>query len=136
MSPDRSHRRRIGARGEQLAAEYLREEGWTILERNFTCEIGELDIVARRTDSLGEESFPLVAFVEVKSRADDADIPPERSVTRAKRRKLVNLAKFYLIRRELDDVSSRFDIVTVDFTESPPELAHYPSAFDALGRVN
>lgn len=136
MSDDTPNRRQTGDRGEQLAADHLREEGWEILERNFECDIGELDIVARRTETLGPETFEVVAFVEVKSRTTDAGIPTELNVTTAKRRRIVKLGKLYLNMRDLSGVSARFDIVTVDFSASPPDLSHYPTAFDALGRFN
>lgn len=136
MSDEPPNRRQTGDRGEQLAADYLREEGWEILERNFECDIGELDIIARRTETLGPETFEVVAFVEVKARTTDAGIPTELNVTTAKRRRIVKLGKLYLNMRELSDVSARFDIVTVDFSSSTSDLSHYPAAFDALGRFN
>ena len=136
MSTRRDGRNRIGAHGEQVAADYLREEGWTIRDRNVEWQIGELDIVAQRTGRLGETPIEIIAFVEVKSRATPSDIPTELNVTRAKRRRLVKLGKLYLNDRDLHDVSARFDIVTVDLTASPPDISHYPSAFDAVGRFN
>jgi len=132
----RNDRDATGDRGERLAADYLREEGWTIRDRNVEQDIGELDIVAQRTGRLGPTPIEIVAFVEVKSRATDIDIPTELNVTRSKRRKLVNLGKLYLGRHDLQEVSARFDIVTVDLAASPPEVSHYPAAFDARGRFN
>ncbi|MFB6375015.1 MAG: YraN family protein [Bradymonadaceae bacterium] len=136
MSSTRNNRDDTGARGERLAAEYLREDGWTIRDRNVEEEIGELDIVAQRTGHLGEMPIEIVAFVEVKSRATSIDIPTELNVTRRKRRKLVKLGKLYLSRHDLHEVSARFDIVTVDLEASPSDVSHYPAAFDALGRFN
>ena len=136
MSTQRDRRDKIGARGEQVAADYLREEGWTIRDRNVEYDIGELDIVARRTGRLGPTPIEIVAFVEVKSRATASGIPTELNVTRRKRRKLVKLAKLYLAKHDLHEVSARFDIVTVDLDASPPEVSHYPTAFDAVGRFN
>lgn len=136
MSTPYDDRSDAGDHGEAIAADYLREEGWTIRDRNVEEEIGELDIVAQRTGSIGPKPVEIIAFVEVKSRATPSAIPTELNVTRRKRRKLVKLAKLYLARHDLHEVSARFDIVTVDLDPSPPDVSHYPSAFDAIGRFN
>lgn len=129
-------RAKIGRKGEDLAARYLRERGWTIRARNVSMKIGELDIVASKEESLAGEPAETVAFVEVKSRASSSAIPAEKNVTYRKRRKLTTLAKIFLDDRGWTDVCARFDIVTVDFETEPPEIAHYPAAFDAVGRYN
>lgn len=133
---EKDHRREIGQRGEDLAVRYLREKGWTILERNWEAKIGELDIIARKEKTLGPKTFDLIAFVEVKSRATSTHIPAELNVTLKKRRKLIKLAKLYLAKKDLTDVSARFDIVTVDLSADPSQLDHYPAAFDAVARFN
>ena len=135
-SDDTDHRKATGRRGERLAADHLREKGWRILATNYEKKIGELDVVARRTGQLGPHEVDVVAFVEVKSRATSIDIPTELNVTRRKRRKLITLAKLFLDDEDLDEVSARFDIVTVDLSADPPQLSHYPAAFDALARFN
>jgi putative endonuclease len=133
-------RDRIGHRGERHAADYLEERDWTIVETNHETKIGELDIIARRTETLGERSREVVAFVEVKTRTSGRQIPPERNLTRRKRRKIVQLASIYLDRHDLDDVDARFDVIAVDLggdrRGSDPEIRHYSAAFDALGRLN
>ena len=132
-SPDED---RVGASGEELAAAHLAEAGWTIRARNVVMKIGELDIVASRETTLGDERAELIAFVEVKTRASSTQIPAEVNVTRRKRRKLNSLAKVFLDEHDLHDVCARFDIVTVDLESTPPEISHYPAAFDADGRFN
>ena len=72
-------RRELGAWGEERAAKYLRGKGYTILERNFRCRSGEIDIIARRGG--------IITFVEVKLRRD-ADFAEAREfVTAAKQRR-------------------------------------------------
>lgn len=124
----------VGPHGEQLAAEYLREQGWTIRDRNVEWKIGELDIVAARDGTIAGRSVPIVAFVEVKTRSS-AGVPPEANVTRRKRNKLTRLGELYLDAKDLRDVSARFDIVTVQLGDSV-DISHYPAAFDARGRFN
>lgn len=128
-------RQRVGARGEGLAADYLRREGWTILERNFETKQGELDIVARTTEQLGDQDIPVVAFVEVKTRRG-GPVLPELTINRKKRRKLTLLGKLYRDLRDLHDASCRFDVIAVDLADNPPDVQHYPAAFDILARFN
>ncbi|HJE51237.1 MAG TPA: YraN family protein [Tessaracoccus flavescens] len=79
----------FGRRGEDRAARYLEESGWTILERNWRCREGEADIVALdpHTDSL--------VVVEVKSRSGEGFGSPLESITYAKARRLRQLAAIY-----------------------------------------
>lgn len=98
----------LGRFGEELAASYLRDAGLMILERNWRCPAGELDIVARDGEVL--------AFVEVKTRSSTAFGDPAEAVTRAKADRLRRLALSWLA--EHRDQESycpqlRFDVVSV-----------------------
>ena len=84
----RATRSEVGAWGEDIAAKYLREHGFTIRERNWRHGHGELDIVAER-DSV-------IIIVEVRTRRSDAYGTPEESVRAAKRAKLIVTAQAYL----------------------------------------
>lgn len=100
-------RRSLGTRGEMIAARYLQGQGYTILERNWRCPEGELDIISTDGDVL--------AFVEVRTRRGLRSGPtPEESITPAKQRRLIQLAQLYLQERELDDVNWRIDLVAVE----------------------
>ncbi len=116
----------IGHQGEKHACKFLRKQGYRILERNCKTRWGELDIVARQGD--------VVSFVEVKSRTDADFLPPEASVTAAKRRKLARLAKAYLAREGLSSYPCRFDVVSVTFTEDGPVCELMQDAFQVEGR--
>lgn len=128
-----AHRQLIAERGERLAAQWLEERGWEILERNWSRKLGEIDIVATRDVDWGTEQVPLLAFVEVKATAERGPIAPELHVNHGKRRKLITLAKLYLAENELRHVLGRFDVVGIDLDER--EIRHYPAAFDASGRL-
>jgi putative endonuclease len=88
--PDR--RKATGARGEAVAARYLREQGYAVVEQNWRCARGEIDIVAREGATL--------VFVEVRTRTSSTTGNAEESVTPAKQRRLCELATTYLLRRE------------------------------------
>lgn len=81
-------RRGLGRRGEDLAVQHLAAQGYKIITRNWRCEIGELDLVARDGDCL--------AFVEVRTRRGRAMGLPEESITPAKQARLIDLAEAYV----------------------------------------
>jgi putative endonuclease len=101
-------RQTFGRVGERLAAQALRERGYRILEQNFRCRHGEIDLVA-------EDAQDLV-FVEVKTRRGDLYGLPEEAVTRVKRRKLAEVASCYLDLHAAPERSWRIDVVAVQFS--------------------
>ena len=103
----RGARKRLGQRGEDLAAAHLQERGYAVRERNWRCTAGEIDIVAVDGDCL--------VFVEVRTRRGQEYGTPEESVTPAKQAKLVVVAQTYLQRRSWDG-DWRIDVVAVEMT--------------------
>jgi putative endonuclease len=100
-------RKRLGQRGEELAAAQLEKRGYVVRERNWRCPTGEIDIVA--------EDGGCLVFVEVRTRRGREYGTPEESVTPAKQAKLVELAQTYL--QEFDwDGDWRIDMVAVEMT--------------------
>ena len=99
-------RRETGIRGEDLAAEYLARAGLSVLERNYRCKAGEIDVVA-------EDSGELV-FAEVRTRSGTAFGTPEESITARKRRKMAECAFSYLAERGAHGRSWRVDLVAVE----------------------
>ena len=113
----------LGGRGENVAAKYLRNQGYKILERNFKCVVGEIDIIARDGKTL--------VFVEVKTRAYD-DPTPEDQVNEPKRHQLTKAAKFYLTRYGIPQPPARFDVVAIVWPQGrDPQIRHTPDAFEA-----
>jgi putative endonuclease len=100
-----SARQGLGRRGEQLAAERLTALGYTLVERNFRCAAGEIDLVARHGESW--------VFVEVRTRRGDRFGTPEESITRRKRGHLIASAQHYLQAHALEGVAWRIDAVAV-----------------------
>lgn len=101
-------RKGLGRLGERLAAEKLISHGYSILERNFRCSYGEIDLVA-------EDGQDLV-FVEVKTRRGAAYGLPEEAVTARKQRKIVEVATFYLDAHECHERPWRVDVVAVQLS--------------------
>ena len=96
--------------GERLAAEELSRRGYTIIERNFRCRHGEIDLIA-------EEANDLI-FIEVKTRRGNAYGLPEEAVTLRKQQKLVQVALYYLDLHACADRSWRIDVVAVQLSSS------------------
>ncbi len=115
-------RRVLGDVCERHAEQYLRRQGYLIVERNLRTRWGELDLIARQGDE--------IVFVEVKSRQAGAQTPPVESVTPAKVRRLVRLAEAYLEALGGEEPPWRIDVVTVvvDGWGRVLELTHIPAA--------
>ncbi len=102
-----TYKRKLGQRGEEIAAGYLRQQGYTLLARNWRCPAGEVDIVAREGETL--------AFVEVRTRRAGGRLgTPEESVTPRKQARMVEVAQTYLQEAGLGDVAWRIDVVAIE----------------------
>jgi len=93
-----------GRLGEHFTAEYLQNKGYEIVETNFKCRFGEIDILAKNDRYL--------AFVEVKTRKADGMSHPFESITPAKRAKVIKTAQFYLMKFSTN-LQPRFDAAAV-----------------------
>ena len=113
--------REAGDRGEAMAAEYLRENGYEILASQFRCRFGEIDLIARRGD--------ILCFVEVKLRSDRRFGLPRDFVTTAKQRRIRTTAAFYMTRHD-PDLCARFDVAEVYDDETPPRIEYIENAFE------
>lgn len=101
-------RRRLGQRGEQLAAERLAAMGYEIVERNYRCKAGEIDLVARQGGGW--------VFVEVRTRRGDRFGTPEESVTARKRAHIIASAQHYLQAHDALEADWRIDAVAIVLT--------------------
>jgi putative endonuclease len=95
----------IGDFGEDLAEDYLRRLGYNILERNFSCKIGELDLIVKDKTH--------VIFIEVKTRYDSQYGLPCEAVTATKKYKLYKTAQYYIMIKKLYHENFRFDVVDI-----------------------
>ena len=94
-----------GQRGEERAIAYLCACGYSVIERNFRCRFGEIDIIARDGDAL--------AFVEVRTRSDGRRGTALETVTPAKQRRIARVADYYLSVRNLHFALCRFDVLGI-----------------------
>lgn len=93
-----------------MAAEFLRNQGLRILEKNFRCRNGEIDLIARDGKYL--------VFIEVKYRKNQGSGSSFAAVGKQKQRTIIKVALFYLIRHGFqDDIPCRFDVVGIDGEE-------------------
>lgn len=110
--------RALGAHGEQFAARYLESQGFEIVERNWRCSHGELDIVAY------EPAACALVFVEVKTRTGSMFGSPLEAITYAKARKLYQLAMLWQRETNRRAASIRVDGVGVLLGGAEPEITH------------
>ncbi len=119
-------RQSLGRWGEAIAAEYLTERGYTILERNARTPYGELDLVASQGEAL--------VFFEVKTRASRSLGPPEISVTAIKQAHLLSAAKAYLQERPHLQYDWRIDVIAVlRLPGQPPQIEHFENIITIEG---
>ena len=100
-----NERKKLGDRGEKIAAKLLRKQGYRIIEKNYHSRLGEIDIVAKEDES--------IVFVEVKTRCSTDFGLPEEALSYDKRRRLSKLALGYLAHRRIKDTNCRFDVVSI-----------------------
>lgn len=114
----------LGVRGEALAWNFLRKQGYSILEKNYRTRFGEVDVIARKEG--------ILVFLEVKTRRDHRFGFPEESVDWKKRQKLARVAEAYLQTSRLEHRPARFDILSVTWNgRSEPHFSLIEDAFTA-----
>ena len=115
MVPSQHPPHSLGRWGERYAARMLLGRGWRVEARNYRFGRREVDLIVRRG--------PLVAFVEVKTRAGDCYGSPEDAVTWSKQREIEVVAQDYLHRHCPDEPAVRFDVVGIVLDGLPPSEA-------------
>jgi putative endonuclease len=114
-------RRDLGRTGEDLASDLYRRRGFEVIERNYRCRDGEIDIVARRGK--------LLVFCEVKARASNRWGEPAEAVGIVKQQRLRRLASRWLSERSPGAAEIRFDVVSIVARGSRYEVSLIPEAF-------
>ncbi len=121
---------RIGLRGEQAAARFLRQKGYTVVAHGETDRAGEIDLIAV------DRRRKLVVFVEVKTLATSKPGHPADRVDADKQARITRAALRFLGRHQLLDNRCRFDVVAIWWvgnTAEPQAIEHYEAAFEACG---
>ncbi len=116
----------LGKKGEDRAAQFLKKQGYKILERNYSTPQGEIDLIALHR---GE-----VVFVEVKTRTNEAYGAPELAVNPRKQQRMVKAALGYIKYKKLHQVQCRFDVVAIS-AAAEKEIDVIENAFE-MDRTN
>lgn len=115
----------VGRQGEDIAANWLVHQGYTIVKRNYRKKFGEIDIVARQGEYL--------VFVEVKTRSSRQFGSPFEAVHWKKQQQLIRIAKDYLLQEGLSDVLCRFDVLSVYLEKNgTPRVEIIENAFELI----
>jgi len=112
----------LGKEGERVAEQYLRSKGYTLVERNYRCHGGELDLIVldRR----------VLVFVEVKTRTGHGFGSPFEAVEARKQQRMIRAAQFFLSQKGLHQRDARFDVIGVSWPGREPVVEHIENAFE------
>ena len=111
----------VGKLGEDLAANFLEEKGFNIIERNYRFGHGELDIIAEKAEML--------IFIEVKTKKFGDFGDPINWVSRGKQKQIGRIARGYLYEKNITDRDCRFDVVLVTWEDGLWKIDHLENAF-------
>lgn len=98
-------RHELGKEGEEQATKYLENQGYQVIQRNFECKQGEIDIIAKDKNEY--------VFIEVKTRQNNHYGMPCEAVTQYKQKHIWNATKYYLHIHKLENKYIRFDVIEV-----------------------
>jgi putative endonuclease len=114
----------LGKEGERIAELFLKKKGYKLVERNYRCAAGELDLVMldRR----------VIVFVEVKTRTGCGYGTPLEAVAVRKQKKMIYVAEFFLSAKKLSQREARFDVVGVSWPGAQPLVEHIENAFELI----
>lgn len=110
----------IGKLGEDIATQYLEKIGYQIIERNFQCKVGEIDIIAKDKDE--------IVFVEVKSRKVLSYGKPADAVNSVKKKHIYRTAQYYLLIHNQLEAYTRIDVIEIYLNREKYKLNHIKQA--------
>ena len=112
----------LGKEGERIAEQYLKRKGYKLVERNYRCSAGEVDLIVldRR----------VIVFVEVKTRTGHGFGTPLEAVQPRKQRKMMQAAQFFLSQKKLHQRDARFDVIGISWPAREPVIEHVENAFE------
>lgn len=109
-------RKVLGNLGEEIAVEYLQKENYKIIERNFYCKQGEIDIVAQKQKE--------IIFIEVKTRTNNLFGMPAEAVNATKQKHIKQSANYFLCKNDLLEAYTRFDVIEIKLINGKFEINH------------
>ncbi len=106
MKNTKINKRKLGEKAESIICSYLEEKGYIILEKNFRCHFGEIDIIAKDKD--------YIVFMEVKYRKNVALGYPEEAVTLSKQQKIIKTSLYYIQQNHISvNANYRYDVISI-----------------------
>jgi len=116
-------RKNKGVWGERLARWLLWAKGYHVIARNFRCKLGEMDLIARKNETL--------VFIEVRMRGPGSFLLPQETITRKKKERMRKIALWFMAKYKIRDVNCRFDVICIYSTGhfDKPEIMHIEGAF-------
>jgi putative endonuclease len=116
-------RQLFGRDGERIAERYLQQKGYKLVERNYRCRGGEVDLIVL--------DRKVIVFVEVKTRSDHEFGNPLEAVEGRKQKKMIQAAEFFLNQKGLHNREARFDVIGISWSGQQPAVEHIENAFEA-----
>ena len=111
----------FGRKGENIAALFLQKHGYKIVERNFKCKQGEIDIIAKQKNQY--------IFIEVKTRKSLKYGMPSESVNKTKQNHIKKVAQYYICTNKISNFIIRFDIIEIYLKNGKYQINHLKQAF-------
>lgn len=112
----------LGRIGENIIADYITKLGYKVVERNFECNQGEIDIIAKDKEEL--------VFIEVKTRTDISYGEASEAVTDTKKRHLINSIKYYIYKQKLENQPIRTDVAEVYINKGKVKVNYIKQAIE------
>lgn len=122
MTAVNNARQLLGREGERLAEDYLKRKGYKVVERNYRCAGGELDLIVL--------DKRVVVFVEVKTRTGHGFGSPFEAVEFHKQQRMIQAAQYFLNLKKLHQRDARFDVVGISWPGGEPLVEHIENAFE------
>lgn len=110
----------LGKKGEEIAEKFLLKKGYIILERNFFCKFGEIDIIARKND--------VMCFIEVKTRTNQCYGRPVEAITPKKIKHIIQSTQFYIAKQHLEGFEVRLDVIEIEMFDNKSAINHIENA--------
>ncbi len=121
IDPRNLNRKELGKWGEKLAIKYLKLKGYRIIEKNYSCKLGEIDIIAEKSNYL--------VFIEVKTRRSESFGLPQAAVDYRKQEKIKSVALYYIAYHHDKELQVRFDVISIMIQNIKPQVEHFKGAF-------
>lgn len=116
-------KQRIGKLGEDIACKYLENNRYKIIDRNFTCRQGEIDIVAK------DEKRKELVFIEVKTRSNFKYGQPCEAINKEKKKHIYQASKYYIYKRKISNIAIRLDVIEIVIKNGKYNVNHIEKAF-------